>query len=99
MHKLAFLLAIEDFVSSPDEIGLPDVTISAGLSSILNIVFTLAGLLAVVFVIIGGVKYTLSGGDPSGLKSAKETITYAIIGLIVTLVAFGIVNFVTKIGA
>lgn len=94
-----FLLAAEGLVDNPNDLHLPEVTVEGGLTSILNIVFIAAGLLAVIFVIIGGVKYTVSGGDPSGLKSAKETITYAIIGLIVTLVAFGIVNFVTHIGA
>lgn len=89
--------AAEGFSDSPSSLGLPDVKVDTGVSALLNIVFTLAGLLAVVFIIIGGVKYTLSGGDSAGLKSAKETITYAIVGLIVTLLAFGIVNFVTGI--
>lgn len=99
MGIIPLLLAVDDFVSKPEDIGLPTVAVGGGLSSVLNIVFMAAGLLAVIFVIIGGIKYTLSGGDAAGLKSAKETITYAIIGLVVTFLAFGIVNFVTKIGA
>lgn len=97
MKLTALLAAIDGFVSEPSDLGLPDVSVGGGIGSILSIVFTLAGLLAVVFIIIGGVKYTLSGGDASGIKSAKETITYAIIGLIVTLLAFGVVNYVTGI--
>lgn len=93
------LLAVTEFVSKPEDLNLPTVTVSGGLQTVLNIVFTMAGLLAVIFIIIGGLKYTVSGGDAPGLKSAKETITYAIVGLIVTLLAFGIVNFVTKIGS
>lgn len=93
------LLAATDFVSKPEELGLPTTTVSGGLQNVLNIVFVMAGLLSVIFIIVGGLKYTLSGGDSAGLKSAKETITYAIVGLIITLLAFGIVNFVTKIGS
>lgn len=96
---MKLLLAVTDFVSKPEDLNLPTVTVQSGLQNVLNIVFTLAGLLAVIFIIIGGLKYTLSGGDSAGLKSAKETITYAIVGLIVTLVAFGVVNYVTKIGS
>lgn len=90
-------LAAETFVKSPDDLGLPAVSAQGGLQSILNIVFIVLGLLAVIFVIIGGVKYILSGGDSAGIKSAKETIIYAIVGLVISLLAFGIVNYVTGI--
>ena len=87
----------EELASSPQDIGLPDITVSTGVSTILNIVFFMAAILAVIFIIVGGFQYTLSGGDAPGIKKAKETITYAIVGLIVTLLAFGIINFVTNI--
>lgn len=90
------LAAIDGFTDGGAKgLGLPEVAIGSGLTAILNIVFIVAGVLAVVFIIIGGVKYILSGGDSAGIKSAKETITYAIVGLIVILLAFGIVNFIT----
>lgn len=98
MDSLPLFLALDGFVTNPDNLELPNISLGGGLAAILNIVFVAAGVLAVVFIIIGGVKYILSGGDASGIKSAKETITYAIIGLIITLLAFGIVNFVTRIG-
>lgn len=91
----AATLLASDLASSPDDLGLPNVKVDAGLQSVLNMVFTAAGLLAVIFIIIGGAKYVLSGGDSAGLKSAKETIMYAIVGLVVTLVAFGVVNYIT----
>lgn len=101
MSLLPTLLgAIKGFSDGgPSSFGFPDVSVKDGVPAVLNIVFTLAGLLSVVFIIVGGVKYTLSGGDSAGLKSAKETITYAIVGLVVTLLAFGVVRFVTNIGA
>lgn len=93
-----FLLANDLAPNGPSDLGLPEVKVDTGVATILNIVFFAAGVLAVVFIIIGGFKYTVSGGDSSGLKTAKETITYAIVGLIITLLAFGIVNYVTGIG-
>jgi hypothetical protein len=97
MERLVIFFADELAPNGPSDLGLPEVTVSAGVPTLLNVVFLGAGILAVVFIIIGGFKYTISGGDASGIKSAKETITYAIIGLIVTLLAFGIVNYITGI--
>lgn len=61
---------------------------------ILNAVFGIIGVVAVVFIIIGGINYVTSQGDPGKTKKARDTILYAVIGLIVTLLAFAIVNFV-----
>ena len=61
---------------------------------ILNTVFVVIGILAVVFIIMGGINYTMSQGDPGKIKKAKDTILYGIIGLIVSLAAFAIVQFV-----
>lgn len=69
---------------------IPDVTL---IKRIIDTLLTVAGALSVIFVLVGGLKYTLSGGDPNGLKSAKETILYALIGLVVSVGAFAVVNF------
>ena len=45
-------------------------------------------------IIIGGINYALSQGDPGKVKKAKDTILYGIIGLVVALLAFAIVQFV-----
>lgn len=52
------------------------------------------GAISVVMVVIGGMRYVFSGGDSSGVQSAKNTILYALIGLAVTLFAQVIVSFV-----
>ncbi len=62
-----------------------------------NGIAVMIGLIAsvsVIMVVIGGLRYVLSGGDSAGIKSAKDTILYALIGLGVALVAFVIVGFV-----
>ena len=62
--------------------------------NLVNGVISLVGLVAVVFIIIGGIRYQLSQGDASRAKAAKDTILYAIIGLVVAALAWAIVNFV-----
>lgn len=55
----------------------------------------LIGALAVLMLIFGGFKYVISGGDSAKVTSAKNTILYAIVGIIVASLAFAAVNFVT----
>ena len=45
-------------------------------------------------MIIGGIRYVISNGDSSQITSAKNTIMYAVIGLVVALLAYAIVNFI-----
>ncbi len=71
--------------------ALPNIIVN-----ILNAVIGVAGLVAVVFIIIGGFNYMTSAGDPGKTKKAKDTILYAVIGLIICVLAFAIVNFVIK---
>ncbi len=54
----------------------------------------LVGALSVIFLIIGGLRYVVSSGNSSQVESAKNTILYAIIGLVVAIAAFAIVRFV-----
>ncbi len=61
---------------------------------ILNAVFFIIGIIAVVMIILGGISYATSQGDPGKVKKGKDTILYGIIGLVVALLAFAIVNFV-----
>lgn len=56
-----------------------------------------AGFLSVVFIFIGGISFILSGGQEDKIKQAVSTIRYAIIGLIVTILAVIIVNAIGKI--
>ena len=61
---------------------------------VLNLVFTWIGIVSVIVIIIAGVFYITSQGEPDKIKRAKSAILYAVIGLIVSLLAFAIVNFV-----
>ena len=61
---------------------------------IINAVIGILGLVCVVVMIIGGVNYMTSSGDAGKVKKAKDTILYGVIGLVVCVLAFAIVNFV-----
>ena len=59
-----------------------------------NIALYVIGAISVIMLIWGGLRYILSGGDNKKVTDAKNTILYAIIGLIIAVLAFAIVNFV-----
>ena len=62
--------------------------------AILKGIILAMSVVAVIFIIIGGINYTISAGDPGKIKKAKDTILYALIGLIICALAFMIVNWV-----
>lgn len=62
--------------------------------NIVNIMLFIIGALSVILIVFGGIRYTTSAGDSSRVKAAKDTIMYAVIGLVVALLAYAIVNFV-----
>lgn len=64
---------------------------------VLDAVFLLAGGMAVALIIYGGYKFINSGGDPKQVDGARKTITYAILGLLLILSAFGIINFISTV--
>ena len=68
---------------------LPQVAVT-----LIDVVLGALGIVAVAVVILGGIQYITSTGDPAKTRKAKDTILYGIIGLIVAFLAFAIVNFV-----
>ena len=68
---------------------LPDLIVG-----ILNAIIAISGIIAVIFVLIGGINYMTSAGDSAKLQKAKSTILYACIGMIIAVLSFAIVNFV-----
>lgn len=64
------------------------------IKTVVNVLLFILGAIAVVMIIIGGIRYATSGGDASSTKAAKDTILYAVIGLVVAILAYAIVNFI-----
>lgn len=67
---------------------------SAQLQDILSVVFGLAGIIAFFVVIIAGFQFVISSGDPQKVSKARQTILFAVVGLVVCSAAFTIVRFV-----
>ena len=65
-------------------------------ATITNVLLFLIGAISVIMLIIGGIRYVVSGGDQAQVTGAKNTILYAIIGIIVAFLAYAAVRFVTN---
>lgn len=78
-----------------DRIGGADgAPLSQLIASIANVLIAIVGGIAVIMIVIGGVRYVTSNGEPQIVAGAKDAILYAIIGLVLAIAAFAIVNFV-----
>lgn len=99
-EKILYLLA-QSPLGSCEDLELPGCTIaneegSNVVADTLEVVFLAAGSLSILFIVIGGLRYVISTGDPNGAKQAKDTILYAVIGLLISTLAWAIVNFVAE---
>ena len=63
---------------------------------LINVLLFIIGAVSVIMIIFGGFKYVTSSGESSAVSSAKNTILYAVVGLVIALSAYGIANFVTE---
>ena len=70
--------------------------VDSTISNIINLASLVVGVVAVIMVIVGGFKYVTSQGDSGGITSAKNTIIYAVVGLIIVALAQVIVRFVVN---
>jgi len=61
---------------------------------VVNVLLYAIGIIAVVMIIFGGIKYSTSAGDSNKVTSAKNTLLYAVVGLVVAIFAYAIVNWV-----
>jgi len=71
-----------------------DATASGAIAVILNSVYIIIGIVAVIFIILGGVGYATSQGDTNKLTKAKNTVIYSVVGLIIAIAAFAITNYI-----
>jgi len=80
-----------------DQVTLPRAVLdSNSVGNILQIVFSLAGGIALLIITIAGLRFVVSNGDPNGVAKAKNTIIYATLGLIVCISGFSIVTFLLR---
>ncbi len=89
-------LNLESGINSAKGTGTPDnVTEDDGLiKKVVNLLLWAIGIISVIMIIIGGIRYAISNGDSNQVTAAKNTIMYAVIGLVIAIFAYAIVNFV-----
>jgi len=75
-------------------VDVPVLTANQVLQNSLNIVYFLAGVIAIIVIIIGGITYATAAGNSSSVTKAKNMILYSVVGLVVIIIAFAITNFV-----
>lgn len=75
-----------------DPTGAP--TVNDTITTVINILSLVIGVVAVIMVIIGGFKYIISSGDSNAINSAKNTVLFALVGLVIVALAQVIVRFV-----
>lgn len=64
---------------------------------IVNFLLLVAGAVAIIFLIIGGIRYMVSSGNSDQIEKAKHTILYAIIGILIVIFSYAIVNALLKL--
>jgi len=93
-HRLAgfFSLLVPPVYAYTTPIG--DVDICGIIDTAIDFLFGLAGLIAIAFIIYGGITYVTSGGDKMGVAAARDKITAGVVGLVIALAAWFLLNFV-----
>ena len=91
--NMSWCAQASNFATNPDACN-KGRDVNTIVRTIIQVVIYVVGLLAVVMIIIGGILYSTSAGDPGKVKKAKDTIMYGIIGLVIAVLAFAIVNFI-----
>jgi len=89
-------LSIVDGANAARGTGQPAELFGDGgfVTTITGVMLFAVGALSVIMLIIGGLRYVISGGNASAVTAAKNTVLYAIVGLVVSFLAYAIINFV-----
>lgn len=66
------------------------------IKTIVNTLLIILGAVSVIIIVSSGIRYATSHGDPGNVKNAKDTLMYAVVGLVVAISAYAIVNFVAN---
>lgn len=90
-----YINKIAQLLGDAGNLGIPENEFNmVALSKILNGIYAIAGVIGVIVLIIAGITYVTSSGDPSKATKAKNRIVYTGVGLVIVLGAFAITNFV-----
>lgn len=89
------LKSMAQLLGSPSDLGIPNNQVSNGtVDNIVNLVFMIGGVVAVLVVIVSGIQYSLSLGEPAKAGKAKDAIIYSVVGLVLLSLAFAITKLI-----
>ncbi len=86
--------AIHNSVQSSCTTACTSTSLNDTIAAITNVILYIAGAASIIMIVIGGLRYVVSGGNPSATNDAKNTILYAVVGLVISVSAYAIVNYV-----
>ena len=88
----------ECYVNNDSTLGVLSLKCLPGMiGEVILWLLSFAGVVVLILLIIGGFKFIASGGDPKQVEGARKTITYALIGLVVILFSFAIINLIADV--
>lgn len=84
-------------IAPPESIGGTDININTLIAFVINAIIVLGIVLSLIFLLYGGIRWIISGGDKAKVDSARSTIVASIVGLIIVILAWVIINSVLYI--
>src|SRR3989344_1881691 len=84
-------------ISVPPGVPSPDISLGTILSFGISMMFFIAIILALIFLMGGGISWAMSGGDKEKLDKARRTLVFSIIGLVIVVLSFFIVTFIATL--
>lgn len=97
LHTMAASAKVECLEGAACDTGLPRVQASNGnLATLMTYVFGVIGAIAIIVIIIGALNMTLAEGDAGKVARARQTVVFALVGLVIAISAEAIIAFVIK---
>lgn len=92
MNWLTYLSAVG---VDANEVGIPKIAANDAIfNNIVGLIYVVIGAIALFYIVRGALLFVTSGSDPSSVKDARETIIYAVVGLVGATMVFGLIQFV-----
>ena len=90
------IFGVLDGATTNNEFGVPEIAESDLFVNILNLLYYVGGIAAVIVIVVAGLMYATSAGDSGRITRAKNMILYSVVGIVVLIGAFAITNFVLE---
>jgi hypothetical protein len=94
MHSLFRVVSQIDIPEA--DLKIPKGQIDTSVGDVIGIAFAALGSIAFIIIVVSGMKFVLSRGNPDAVAKARNTIIYAAIGLVISMLSFAIVRFVVR---